>query len=83
MNKSFLFVKLNFGELKMNFSKLIYIFLCGVMQSQSLAMYNYTFYITREISAFGGISLALQGNGAFGAVYRAPRVLIWRRLRRR
>ena len=53
------------------------------MQSQSLAMYNYTFYITREISAFGGISLALQGNGAFGAVYRAPRVLIWRRLRRR
>ena len=27
---------------------------------------------TREIPAFGGTSLALRGNGAFGAAFRAP-----------
>ena len=28
---------------------------------------------TREIPAFGGISLALRGSGALGATFRAPR----------
>ena len=29
-------------------------------------------YNTRKIPAFGGISLALRGNGAFGAAFRVP-----------
>ena len=37
---------------------------------------------TRETTAFGGISLALRGNGAFGTAFRAPPAPIWRRLRR-
>ena len=32
---------------------------------------------TREIPAFGGISLALRGSGALGAPVEAPPMLIW------
>ena len=32
---------------------------------------------TREIPAFGGISLALRGSGAFGALIGAPPAPIW------
>ena len=32
--------------------------------------------ITREIPAFGGISLALRESGAFGATFRAPKVVV-------
>ena len=38
---------------------------------------------TREIPAFGGISLALRGSGASGAMLRGTSAPICRRLRRR
>ena len=34
-------------------------------------------YITREIPACGGISLALRGSGAFGATFGVPAAPIW------
>ena len=34
-------------------------------------------YIYSRTPAFGGISLALRGRGAFGAPVRAPAALIW------
>ena len=41
----------------------------------------YDYYIsgllfTREIPTFGGISLALRGDGAYGAAFRAPSVAV-------
>ena len=33
---------------------------------------------TREIPAFGGISLVLRGSGAFGATFRAPQAHLQR-----
>ena len=47
----------------------------NVQFEKSLRLLN-----TREIPAFGGISLALRGNGA---TFRAPSSSIWRRLQKR